>query len=108
VTFCPEDGSSRFLRNVNIYSKTSLIRTNWERTLVQINDSPSCISATENMLREAIKCKNVDFDISPKHIIGSGNVIIKVVMRKKKVVRVIANSELLRFHCITRLHLERP
>jgi hypothetical protein len=29
-----------------------------------------------------IKCKNVSFDISLKNIYSSGNVVIKVVMRK--------------------------
>jgi hypothetical protein len=41
----------------------------------------------------------VSFGISIKNILSSGNVIIKVVMRKKKV-RNIANSELVRFHCM--------
>jgi hypothetical protein len=36
------------------HSKTSLIRTNWERTLVQISESPNYRSVTENMLREVI------------------------------------------------------
>jgi hypothetical protein len=31
-----------------------------------------------------IKCKNVRFDISLKNMIGSGNVIIKIVIKKKK------------------------
>jgi hypothetical protein len=35
--------------------KTTLIRTNWERTLVQISESPNYTSATENMFREVIK-----------------------------------------------------
>jgi hypothetical protein len=35
-----------------------------------------------------------------------GNVIIKVVMRKKKtVVRIITNSELVRFHCIYHIYV---
>jgi hypothetical protein len=38
-----------------IYSKTSLIRTHWERTLVQISESLNYRSATENMFREVIK-----------------------------------------------------
>jgi hypothetical protein len=33
------------------------------------------------------KCKNVSFDISLKNILGNGNVIIKVVMRKKETVQ---------------------
>jgi hypothetical protein len=37
------------------YSKTSLIQTNRERTLVQISESPNYRSATENMFREVIK-----------------------------------------------------
>jgi hypothetical protein len=37
------------------YSKTSLIRTNWERTLVQISESPNYRSAAGNMFREVIK-----------------------------------------------------
>jgi hypothetical protein len=37
------------------YSKNSLIRANWERTLVQISESPNYRSATENMFREVIK-----------------------------------------------------
>jgi hypothetical protein len=37
------------------YSKISLIRTNWERTLVQISESSNYTSATENMFREVIK-----------------------------------------------------
>jgi hypothetical protein len=43
------------------YSKTSLIRTNWERTLVQISESPNYRSATENMLREVIKWTSLFF-----------------------------------------------
>jgi hypothetical protein len=51
----PEERGSGFLlvvRNIlpnyiASQSKTSLIRTNWERTLVQINESPNCRSATE-------------------------------------------------------------
>jgi hypothetical protein len=31
-----------------------------------------------------MKCKNVSFDITLKTILGSGNVIIKVVMHKRK------------------------
>jgi hypothetical protein len=41
--------------DVRICSKTSLIRTNWERTLFQISESPNYKSATENMFREVIK-----------------------------------------------------
>jgi hypothetical protein len=37
------------------YSKTSLIQNNWERTLVQMSESPNYRSATVNMLREVIK-----------------------------------------------------
>jgi hypothetical protein len=37
------------------YSNTSLIRTNWERTLVQISQGPNYRSATENMFTEVIK-----------------------------------------------------
>jgi hypothetical protein len=37
------------------YNKTSLIRTNWVQTLVQISLSPNCKSATENVLREVTK-----------------------------------------------------
>jgi hypothetical protein len=33
---------------------TSLIRTNWERTLVQISESPNYKSTTENMFKEVI------------------------------------------------------
>jgi hypothetical protein len=40
---------------LGIYSKTSLIPTNWERTLVQISESPNYGNATENMFREVIK-----------------------------------------------------
>jgi hypothetical protein len=35
-----------------------------------------------------IKCENASFDVSLKNILGSGNVIIKVVMRKVTVVRI--------------------
>jgi hypothetical protein len=38
-----------------VYSKTSLIRTNWERTPVQIGEGPNYRSASENMFRDAIK-----------------------------------------------------
>jgi hypothetical protein len=37
------------------YSKTSLIRTNCERTLVQISESPNSRGVTENMSKEVIK-----------------------------------------------------
>jgi hypothetical protein len=37
------------------YSKTSLIRTNWERILVQISESPNYRTATENKFKEVIK-----------------------------------------------------
>jgi hypothetical protein len=37
------------------YSKTSIIRTNWEQTLVQINESPNYRSATEKTLSEVTK-----------------------------------------------------
>jgi hypothetical protein len=37
------------------YSKTSLIQTNWEQTLVQINENLNDRSTTENMFREVIK-----------------------------------------------------
>jgi hypothetical protein len=40
---------------VSPFFTTSLIRTNWERTLVQISESPNYRSATENMFREVIK-----------------------------------------------------
>jgi hypothetical protein len=36
------------------YSKTSLIQTNWEKTLVQISESPNYRSDTENMFREVM------------------------------------------------------
>jgi hypothetical protein len=36
-------------------SKTSLIWTNWGRTLVKISESPNYRSATENVFREVIK-----------------------------------------------------
>jgi hypothetical protein len=50
-----------------------------------------------------IKCRNASFDISLENILGGGSVIIKVVMHKKKtVVRIIANSEFARFHCISK------
>jgi hypothetical protein len=38
-----------------MYSRTSLIRTNWERTLIQISESPDYRSATKNVFREVIK-----------------------------------------------------
>jgi hypothetical protein len=38
-----------------IYSKTSLIRTNWDLTLFQISECPNYRSAIENMFREVIK-----------------------------------------------------
>jgi hypothetical protein len=50
----PEDHNITF-SYFCIYSKTSLIRTNWERTLVQISESPNYGSATEHMFRELIK-----------------------------------------------------
>jgi hypothetical protein len=37
------------------YSKTSLMRTNWVRTLVQISESRICRSTTGIMFRETIK-----------------------------------------------------
>jgi hypothetical protein len=38
-----------------VYSKTSLILTNWERTLVHLSESPNYKSATENMFRKVTK-----------------------------------------------------
>jgi hypothetical protein len=98
--------------------------TNWERTLVQFSESPNCRSATENIFREVIKwtsyvslgnaslfwnldwislnkfvikSKDVNFDIRLKTILCGINVIIKVVMHKKKtVIRIITNSELVK------------
>jgi hypothetical protein len=32
-----------------------MIRTNWERTLVQISESPNYRSATNNMFEEVVK-----------------------------------------------------
>jgi hypothetical protein len=46
-----------------------------------------------------IKCENLSFDVSLKNILGGGNVIINVVMCKKKVLQFIAISKLVRFHC---------
>jgi hypothetical protein len=43
------------LGSLGNYSKTSLIWTNWEQTLVQISESLNYRSATENMFREFIK-----------------------------------------------------
>jgi hypothetical protein len=42
------------------------------------------------------------FDINLKNILVSGSVIIKVIMcKKKKLVRIIAYSRLVRFHSIS-------
>jgi hypothetical protein len=92
VVFCD---SARMSSNC---SKTSLIQTNWEGTLVEISESLNYRSATENMFREVLKrtshvflsnrtlfsnlyayhskytchkSKYVSFDISLKNILGS-------------------------------------
>jgi hypothetical protein len=40
---------------ISHYSKTSVIRMNWQGTYVQIGGSPNYINGTENLLREVIK-----------------------------------------------------
>jgi hypothetical protein len=50
---CLSVGNSRHV--ATDHQKASLLRTNWERTLVQISDSPNYRSATVNMLMEVIK-----------------------------------------------------
>jgi hypothetical protein len=39
----------------SVYSKTSIIQTNWEQTLVQINEGPNYRRATESQFREVMK-----------------------------------------------------
>jgi hypothetical protein len=44
----------RRLKDREEYSKTSPIRTNWERTFVQVSECTNYRSATEDMFREVI------------------------------------------------------
>jgi hypothetical protein len=43
--------------------------------------------------------ENVSFDIGLKNVLGSRNVVTLVVIRGLKAVRIIQNSELLKYPC---------
>jgi hypothetical protein len=66
---------------------SSLIRTNWERNIVQISESPNYRSAIENVLIEVIKWtsrvffRQYNFILKPRvHVIKSKNISLKNIL----------------------------